>query len=249
MNSFRLSGLITVFALGVFTVPSAQAGVEFFADFNSNDGGFVSTTYNPLNGRAEGPWVYGADFGVGSTGGWRALGDTGGEEFGVVPANRLLTSSVITLTSSGLTTLSFEHNYDFELWNGAGDGGAVTLSVNGGAFTQVAAANFTQNGYNYIYQQIDDLGFEGDMNGQPVFAGNSGGFITTQAILGNFNAGDTLRIQFLGAWDWNGTGEHFDIGWHLDNVQVSSVPVPGAVWLFGSAIAGLAGLSRKSRNA
>ena len=30
------------------------------------------------------------------------------------------------------------------------------------------------------------------------------------------------------------------------NVSVSSVPVPAAVWLFGSALLGLTGLKRKS---
>ena len=36
-----------------------------------------------------------------------------------------------------------------------------------------------------------------------------------------------------------------DLGILLDNVSVSAVPVPAAVWLFGSALAGLGWMRRK----
>ena len=32
----------------------------------------------------------------------------------------------------------------------------------------------------------------------------------------------------------------------IDNITVSAVPIPGAVWLFGSALVGLAGIRRKT---
>jgi hypothetical protein len=244
-----LAALLTA---NILQIAPAQADTAFSADFNSNDGGFVSTTYNPIGGRAEGPWIYGATSGLNGSGGWSALGDTGGEQFGVVPADRYLTSPVITLSSSGAISLSFDHLYDFEIWQGkAGDGGAINISINGGAFTQIPTASFSQNGYNQTIGIIDDWGYPGDMNGLPVFAGYSGDYIKSQANLGNFNAGDTLQIQFRGGWDWNGTGDHPEVGWHVDNVTVSSVPVPAAVWLFGSAMVGLIGFgkSRKFFNA
>jgi hypothetical protein len=34
-------------------------------------------------------------------------------------------------------------------------------------------------------------------------------------------------------------------GTFYDNINVAAVPVPGAIWLFGSALAGLAGLRRR----
>jgi hypothetical protein len=34
-------------------------------------------------------------------------------------------------------------------------------------------------------------------------------------------------------------------GTFYDNISVSAVPVPSAVWLFGSALAGLVGLRRR----
>lgn len=246
MKNISFNFLATSLGIMLAQTAPAQANNVFSADFNSGNGGFVSTTYNPLSGRAEGAWTYGASAGVGTSGGWFALGDTGGEEFGVVPADRNLTSPVITISQSGAVNLSFDHLFDFEIWNGlAGDGGIVNIKVNGGTFSQVAAASFTKNGYNQTMQVIDNWGYAGDMNGLPVFSGYSGTYITSQANLGNFNAGDTLQIQFRGGWDWNGTGDHPDVGWHIDNVNVSSVPVPAAVWLFGSALFGLLGFGRK----
>jgi hypothetical protein len=36
--------------------------------------------------------------------------------------------------------------------------------------------------------------------------------------------------------------------WHLEGTHVAPVPVPAAVWLFGSGLIGLAGLTRRARH-
>lgn len=53
----------------------------------------------------------------------------------------------------------------------------------------------------------------------------------------------TLSGAYLLSFE-NAGGDN--VGALLDNVSVSSVPVPGAAWLFASAVLGLLGLKRKS---
>lgn len=48
----------------------------------------------------------------------------------------------------------------------------------------------------------------------------------------------TIRSEQLSTFDP-------DPGWRLDNIVVTAVPVPAAVWLFGSALAGLGWMRRK----
>lgn len=55
---------------------------------------------------------------------------------------------------------------------------------------------------------------------------------------------DVYTVDFLG------TPGDFSAGWSLiatirDDVDVSAVPIPAAVWLFGSALMGLVGVSRR----
>ena len=49
--------------------------------------------------------------------------------------------------------------------------------------------------------------------------------------------------------DFTAYGDGFGLGGftsvEIDNVNVSAVPIPAAVWLFGSALAGLGWLRRK----
>jgi hypothetical protein len=50
----------------------------------------------------------------------------------------------------------------------------------------------------------------------------------------------TTELQF---------GFRNDLGWfHLDDISANQVPIPGAVWLLGSGLVGLAGLRRKFKS-
>jgi hypothetical protein len=153
--------------------------------FATSDGGFTVTnsTETPA-----GPFVYDA-----SVGAWNANGGNG-------PFNSRLISPPFVVPVSQSVILSFSHRYSFEgdYW----DGGQVLVSVNGGAFSVVSNANFTANGYA-MGRTIQGSGV---LNGQYAFNGNSAGysageFITSSAILGTFQAGDTVAVQFLGGWD------------------------------------------------
>ncbi|MCB1125703.1 MAG: Ig-like domain-containing protein, partial [Verrucomicrobiae bacterium] len=206
--------------LGFVTQPTDQvgvlgsAGVEIYSeDFTGGDGGF--TVENNIEPPANwGPWVYSA-----ADGQWIAQGsdpNCGG------PFNSNLTSPGITLAEGGTVTLNFTHRYRLEgdLW----DAGLVRVSVNGGDFTYLPAANFSANGYaeqgtiigNGIAQGL--LGFNGD---SPGFA--DGDLITSTVLLGTFKQNDTIKVQFVGAWDdcWS-PGQP---GWVMDSLNLQQLPM------------------------
>jgi len=77
---------------------------------------------------------------------------------------------------------------------------------------------------------------------------------TVNASLGSFYPhDDVLTYSFDSTWDdlnsveievynWSGS---LGAGMFFDNIVVSTVPIPAAVWLFGSALAGLGWMRRK----
>lgn len=149
--------------------------------------------------------------------------------------------------ANGNVELTFSHRYSFEagLW----DAGAVFVSINGALFAQLGDSAFSQNGYT-------GFGLIGnhDLNGGEGFNGDSSGylsgdFITSIALLGNLNAGDTIALQFLGAWDEFAKGS--EPNWQIDWVQVTdaaAVPEPGILALFVFGLAGI-GVARRKKQA
>lgn len=238
----RRTVILSAAVLGLWLAGSmpASAATFFSTDFNSNDGGFTQSTVNPLGASPSAPWTYGGTVGVGSSGGWSA----GPEEGQGNPVEHLLTSPVISLPDAGAVGLSFDHQYSFEQgW----DGGEVLISVNGGTFAPLSAGSFTSNGYSGTIQTQDDWGYAGDMNGLDVFTGTAANFGPSFANLGLLNAGDTVQVRFRGGWDWNGLGDDQTLGWRIDNVALSAspVPLPAAVWLFASGVAGIGAIARR----
>lgn len=65
-------------------------------------------------------------------------------------------------------------------------------------------------------------------------------------LTGAVGTGDWLNLQVV---TFAATGDGFGFGAgtvaQIDNINVSAVPIPAAVWLFGSALAGLGWLRRK----
>ena len=80
------------------------------------------------------------------------------------------------------------------------------------------------------------------------------GIFDTLALGSPLSAGDSLG-GFSVSFDWLGSGsgpgeqyfELFDFNFDLidSGTTVSQVPAPAAIWLFGSALLGLAGIKRK----
>jgi hypothetical protein len=190
--------------------PSRAAGQTYVSlvDFNDNDGGFtVVSTNNPPH-----PWTWDS-----ASGSWSCY-DTA--DCLTAPRSSRLNSPILTVTNSGLLTLNFVHRYSWEddgstRW----DGGALRISVNGGAYTNVPDACFTANGYNNTVGGASAPTSE--LLNQRAFTGTSTGyatpsFIITELNLGPFSVNDTIAIQFLAAWDDCSEGQ--EPNWQIDSV-------------------------------
>ncbi|MHC1767937.1 MAG: PA14 domain-containing protein [Verrucomicrobiia bacterium] len=174
-------------------------------DFAKDNGGYTVENTTPA---PPGPWVYDA-----AKGQWAAEGS---EDGCTGPYNSRLTSPAIVVAEADEVTLSFTHRYSFE--GDYYDGGQVQLSVNGAPFAPVPAEAFSANGY--AEGAIVGTGVLKDLR---AFNGTSAGYgtsnlITSSAVLGSFNKGDTLVLQFVGAWDECSSASHPN--WVIKNVQL-----------------------------
>jgi hypothetical protein len=124
----------------------------------------------------------------------------------------------------GATTLrlSFDHWFATE----AGfDGGNVKVSVNGGAWQLVSAANFVYNPYNTTLYTAA-LGSDNPMAGQAAFSGSDPGKVggTWGRSIVNLapyaKPGQTVRIRFELGNDCGGGS----LGWYLDDFSVYTCP-------------------------
>ena len=211
--------LLAVFFLGALALrapayPSTPNSVTAALwNFNSGDGSFAVAN----SAGVEGPWTYDPTVGIGGTGGWFA---NGSGAVGV-PTSSVLTSPTLTITARGPVTLSFDHRYSFEYDGVRWDGGNVRVSVNGGPFVVVGNSQFTINGYTGVITGhgilTDQEGFNSDSPGYATPA-----FIRSIAELGDFQAGETIAIQFAAGWDELALGSR--PSWVIDNVCVVEIP-------------------------
>jgi hypothetical protein len=139
----------------------------------------------------------------------------GGNEAGV----QRLESPEITIPA-GVTAprLTFDHWISTEAgW----DGGNVKISVNGGAWQLVNAADFLYNPYNTTLFTAAQ-GSDDPLAGQPAFSGSDGGSVSGSWGRSIVNlapyatANDKVKLRFeLGSDCGSGT-----FGWYLDDVMV-----------------------------
>ncbi len=94
---------------------------------------------------------------------------------------------------------------------------------------------------------LDLSGFGVDYNGTDIAQGPNAGTLVTSA--------DTGAQTFSASWQSTIVGGPFDgnVGyWEMSGsytTATSEVPVPAAVWLFGSGLVGLAGIARRRKAA
>jgi uncharacterized repeat protein (TIGR01451 family) len=94
------------------------------------------------------------------------------------------------------------------------DGGILTISINGGPYTDILAAggSFVTNGYNQTL---------GNTSGNPIggmqaWSGNSGGFITTIVNLPASAAGQSISLN----WQFGTDVEVGGSGWYVDTISI-----------------------------
>lgn len=126
-------------------------------------------------------------------------------------AGATLTSPSIPITSPA-AVVTFENNYNTE---DGWDGGALEISINGGAFTDIltAGGRFIDGGYN---------GTLGTAAGNPLSArrawtGNSNGYLPSKAQLPAAAAGQNVQLRFIFGSDTNTSV----LGWWIDDIEVA----------------------------
>ncbi|MFN6963857.1 MAG: M36 family metallopeptidase [Pyrinomonadaceae bacterium] len=108
-------------------------------------------------------------------------------------------------------TVTFRHSFQTEAnW----DGGVLEISMSGGSWQDIVAAGgrFLVGGYNASLGN----GVNNPIAGRAAWTGNSGGFITTTALLPPAAAGQTVQLRWRFGAD-NNTGA---VGWYVDTVRV-----------------------------
>jgi len=91
-----------------------------------------------------------------------------------------------------------------------------------------------------------DMFLDSDVDGFTSLRGVLAGYSGVANLAVPVGTGDWLNLQYLELF---AEGNGFGYGYatvEIDNIVVSAVPIPAAVWLFGSALAGLGWIRRKT---
>lgn len=114
--------------------------------------------------------------------------------------------------SAQAATISFRNNYNTEVdW----DGGVLEISIGGGTFTDIVTAGgfFSAGGYD---RTLGSNGVNNPLAGRRAWSGNSGGYITTTAVLPPAAAGQNVQFK----WRFGADDNTAAVGWYVDTVSV-----------------------------
>ncbi len=133
-----------------------------------------------------------------------------------------LESPVISIPAGASAELAFDHWVATEVgW----DGGNLSASVNGGAYTLIPSSAFTYNAYNTTLNPAS-AGNDNPLAGQPAFSGTDEGFVqgtwgqSQVNLSGIASGGDDIQLRFEMGLD----GCAGVVGWYVDEVEVYSCP-------------------------
>ncbi len=179
---------------------------------------------------AKGAWSDNISTNVGVAGGWRH-----DLEFGLFKSD---TSGMVTLNAQGIMNTG-NTQFGFTIFKG--------MSANG-SYGHHGAWNSTTNNSGLTSNSLPGGGVNFDPDGagpltaiDAIVAYSIGDPATNiGSISFNAQAGQVYTV-LLGGYrtgDWSTTTDGYKL-------TISQVPVPGAVWLFGSALAGFFGVSRR----
>lgn len=232
--------LICAALLSAVCIHGASAETVFFSDFSST----LPSAIAPGTALLEGVQ------------GYAGLGPAGNQFGGNFL--RSATGNTVTLTLSNLPAHS-ALNIGFlfaaiDSLDGTGNfpsGDFLHISIDGNTVFRESFANALESQpQSYIPTAGVELARRVDLG-----FGGPGGYHTDSAynlgadprFSGFAHSASTATISFL--IEGQGIQELSDESWALDNlrVDVNAVPVPGAAWLFGSALLGLAGIVRQRK--
>ncbi len=179
------------FAMEVYTFP-----VNYWNDFEENDGGLIANT----------GWGWGSPS-AGPSGAYSGVNLWGTNLSGDYDNNAnytLETTEEILIANSGYM-LEFWHYYDIEnYW----DGGNVKISTNGGNSWEILDPI---GGYPEDAASTGNAGIPGE----PCFTDNSGGWVNTEFDLSAY-AGQIVYFR----WHFGTDGSVQYPGWYIDDVRV-----------------------------
>jgi hypothetical protein len=118
-------------------------------------------------------------------------------------------------------------------WGENGSDSIISLAADGGLAFELLAL---------------DASSLGNSSGQVTLTGTVSGGGSVQQVLNLNGALTTYNITGMDdllALDISFDGATYFAPFDLDNIQMSVVPLPAGIWLFGSAMVGLAGWSRR----
>ena len=188
-----------------------KGGVRWLVSHAGNSGDFTPRDWGVvthLPSQRAGYAIFASDPSIGTCA-------PGGNEAGV----QRLESPEITMPA-GVTSpmLTFDHWVATE---GGFDGGNVKISVNGGAWQVVKAADFIYNPYNATLATAAQ-GNDNPLAGQPAFTGSDGGSVGGSWGRSIVNlapyavANDKVKLRF----EFGNDGCGGNIGWYVDDVAV-----------------------------
>ena len=124
---------------------------------------------------------------------------------------RLMSPTISAVPAN--SQLVFRHRYITE---SGFDGGALEISINGGAFTDIltAGGTFSSNAYNATIS----TSYSNPLAGRQAWSGNSGSFVTTVVNLPASAIG--ANVQFR--WRLGSDTTVGSTGWYVDNVALNA---------------------------
>jgi len=137
-----------------------------------------------------------------------------------------LVSPTYSVPAGGGATISFQQSY--VLWapdasalaNGVFSGGALEISINGGAFQDLVTAGgaFTAGGYNVALDpSFDNPLAQPPLLARNVWGGNSGAFVQTTATLPSAASGGTVQLRWRLGTEGGGRSHDQYSGWFIDD--------------------------------
>jgi len=176
-------------------------------DVESGDAGW---THAPATAGGVNTWAISTEFAVSPTRAWR---NTGHSDF----SDQLLTSPIAVLPANrSPLSLQFQQRRHFETRPAGGcfDGGMVEVAVNGGAFTQVPAAQLLNDPYSGLAGSGNPAG------AAPMWCADPARPFANTIIDMTPYAGSSVQFRFRVVTDSSDNRT----GWAIDDIRVQSCP-------------------------